>query len=85
MYKRQGIPFTGRSGLLGPLELTESEDGYFAKADTVDEEEVVVGDLDLDALYRFREENPLYFNVRLYDKYLPSLYEKGKRGNTHTV
>jgi len=44
-----------------------------------------VGDLDLDALYRFREENPLYFNVRLYDKYLPSLYEKGKRGNTHTV
>ena len=80
-----GIPFTGRSGLLGPLELTESEDGYFAKADTVDEEEVVVGDLDLDALYRFREENPLYFNVRLYDKYLPSLYEKGKRGNTHTV
>ena len=56
------------------FELTESEDGYFAKADTVDEEEVV-GDLDL-ALYRFREENPCGFNVRLYDKYLPSLYEK---------
>lgn len=72
-----GIPFTGKSGLLGPIELTPSEDGYFAKADTFDKEEVVVGDLDLDALYQFRDENPLSFNAKLYEKYLPGFYEKG--------
>jgi len=80
-----GIPFTGRSGLLGPLELTQSEDGYFARADTFDEEEVVVGDLDLDALYQFREENPLNFNVRLYEKHLPGLYDEGRKERTQSV
>ncbi len=79
-----GMPFTGKSGLLGPLELTQSEDGYFTQADTFDEEEVVVGDLDLDALYQFREENPLNFNVKLYEKYLPGLYEKGKKDRIQT-
>lgn len=77
-----GIVFTGRSGLLGPLELTPSEDGYFAQANTFDEEEVVVGDLNLDALYQFREENPLDFNVKLYEKYLPHLYDKGMKERT---
>lgn len=80
-----GIPFTGRSGLLGPLELTQSEDGYITQADTFDDEEVVVGDLNLDALYQFREENPLNFNVRLYEKYLPGLYEKGRKERTETI
>jgi len=74
-----GIPFTGRSGLLGPIELTPSEDGYFTQADTFDEEEVVVGDLDLDRLYQFREENPPDFNLRLYEEYLPGLYENGMK------
>ena len=74
-----GIPFTGKSGLLGPIELTPSEDGYFAKADTFDKEEVVIGDLDLDALYQFRDENPLSFNAKLYEKYLPGFYEKGMK------
>lgn len=77
-----GIVFTGRSGLLGPLELTPSEDGYFAQANTFDEEEVVVGDLNLDALYQFREESPLDFNVKLYEKYLPHLYDKGMKERT---
>ena len=77
-----GIVFTGRSGLLGPLELTPSGDGYFAQADTFDEEEVVVGDLNLDELHRFREENTLDFNVKLYEKYLPHLYEKGMKERT---
>lgn len=80
-----GIPFTGRSGLLGPIELTQSEDGYFTQADTFDEKEVVVGDLDLDRLYQFRGENPLDFNVRLYEKYLPGLYEKGMEERIETI
>jgi len=80
-----GIPFTGRSGLLGPLELTQSEDGYFTQANTFNEEEVIVGDLDLDALYRFREENPVNFNAKLYEKYLPDIYEKGIKERTEPV
>jgi len=38
-----------------------------------------VGNLDLDALYRFRDENPLDFNVELYQKYLPGLYNRSTR------
>ncbi len=71
-----GIPFTGRSGLLAPLEMTPSGDGVLAQARTFDQEEIVVGDLDLDALHRFRDENPLDFNVPLYEKYLPALYSR---------
>jgi predicted amidohydrolase len=80
-----GIPFTGRSGLLGPLELTQSENGYFTQADTFNDEEVVVGDLNLDALYQFREENPLNFNVTLYEKYLPGLYTEGQKERTQNT
>lgn len=69
-----GIPFTGRSGLLAPLEMTPSGDGWLSRAASFDQEEVVVADLDLDALRRFRDENPLDFNVRLYERYLPALY-----------
>lgn len=74
-----GIPFTGRSGLLAPLEMTPSGDGWLVRAASFDQEEVVVGDLDLDALYRFRDENPLDFNVELYEKYLPGLYNRSTR------
>lgn len=71
-----GITFTGRSGLFAPLEMTPSGDGVLAQARTFDQEELVVGDLDLDALHRFRDENPLDFNVPLYEKYLPALYNR---------
>jgi predicted amidohydrolase len=80
-----GIPFTGRSGLLGPLELTQSGNGYFTQADTFNDEEVVVGDLNLDALYQFREESPLNFNVTLYEKYLPGLYKEGQKERTQNT
>ncbi|MDI7248348.1 MAG: nitrilase-related carbon-nitrogen hydrolase, partial [Bacillota bacterium] len=73
-----GIPFTGRSGLLAPLEMTPSGDGWLARAASFNQEEVVVGDLDLDALRRFRDENPLDFNVALYEKYLPALYARAR-------
>ncbi|MDK2932028.1 MAG: hypothetical protein PWR07_2159, partial [Bacillota bacterium] len=74
-----GISFTGRSGLLAPLEMTPSGDGWLVRAASFDQEEVVVGNLDLDALYRFRDENPLDFNVELYQKYLPGLYNRSTR------
>lgn len=72
-----GMPFTGRSGLLAPLEMTPSGDGWLARAVSFDQEEIVVGDLDLDALRRFRDENPLDVNLALYEKYLPGLYRRG--------
>ena len=50
------MPFTENRNH-GPLELTQSEDGYFTQADTFDEEEVVVGDLDLDALTNLERKN----------------------------
>ncbi|MCR4426906.1 MAG: hypothetical protein NUW23_12095, partial [Firmicutes bacterium] len=69
-----GMTFTGRSAILAPLELTSGGDGFIAQARTCDQEEVVVGAIDLGALYRYRAENPLRFNIGLYQKYLPGLY-----------
>jgi predicted amidohydrolase len=71
-----GMPFTGMSGLLAPLEMTSSGDGWLARASSSEDEEVVVGDLDLDALRRFRDENALDFNVPLYEKHLPDAYDR---------
>ena len=64
-----GTSFTGRSALISPFELTQSGDGYLAKANTLTEEEIIVGEFNLDALHDFREKNPPNFNLGLYRKY----------------
>ncbi|MEA4885014.1 MAG: nitrilase-related carbon-nitrogen hydrolase [Clostridia bacterium] len=69
-----GETFTGRSAILAPIELSPGGDGILAQALTYDQEEIVVGEIDIPLLYSYRAENPLRFNLELYRKYLPSMY-----------
>jgi predicted amidohydrolase len=71
--------FQGRSGVYAPLEMTPNGDGIIAQAETVDREEILLADLDLAALRRFRQEQKLDFNLALYEKYLPRVYEAYRR------
>lgn len=66
------LVFTGRSAIFAPLDLTPRRDGVIQEAKTYNKEEVVVGEVDLNALRRFRERDPLLsdFNQEIYDKYL---------------
>ena len=85
-----GFTFRGRSGVYAPLEMTPNGDGIITQAGTVDREEVLLADLDLAALRRFRQEQRPDFNLALYEKYLPRVYEayrqmevKGRRLVVH--
>lgn len=74
-----GFTFRGRSGVYAPLEMTPNGDGIIAQAGTVDREEVLLADLDLATLRRFRQEQRPDFNLTLYEKYLPRVYEAYRR------
>jgi len=84
----------GVSGVYAPLAMTPRGDGILASAQTPDQEEIVLADLDLASLRRYRAEHPLDLN-RLYRRYLPSAYgaylrrtggrRASVRGSTHLV
>ena len=74
-----GFTFQGRSGVYAPLEMPPNGDGIIAQAETVDREEILLADLDLAALRRFRQEQGPDFNLALYKKYLPRVYEAYRR------
>ena len=74
-----GLTFQGRSGVYVPLEMTPSGDGIIAQAETADREEILLADLDLATLRRFRQEQGPDFNLALYEKYLPRVYEAYRR------
>ncbi len=73
-----GQTFTGRSAILAPLELSPGGDGMLAQASSYDNEEVVVADIDIPLLRKFRADNPLRFNLPLYRKYLPVMYRSAQ-------
>jgi predicted amidohydrolase len=74
-----GFTFRGRSGVYAPLEMTPNGDGIIAQTETVDREEILLADLDLAALRRFRQEQGPDFNLALYEKYQPRVYEAYRR------
>lgn len=74
-----GTVFQGRSGVYAPLAMTAGGDGVVAEAKTFDREEVVLADLDYQALAAFRRRHPLEFNLDLYRRYLPGAYAHDPR------
>lgn len=70
-----GLNFCGLSHIAAPLGLHDSDTTYLACAQTHDREEIIVADLDLVRLREFRSAHPRDFNVALYKKYLPRVYE----------
>lgn len=73
-----GLTLTGRAGIFAPLELTPAGDGILAQAQHFEREDVVVvADLDLGALRRLRATRGVHlgFNLALYRRYFPRVYE----------
>jgi predicted amidohydrolase len=77
-----GLPLSGRSAVYAPLPLSPSGDGILAEAATAEEEEVVVADLDLGALERYRAEFGPPFRPEVYQRYFPTIYHGHWRGVT---
>lgn len=71
-----GETATGATAIYAPLGLFSATEDTLATAQTVDQEEVVVADLDLEALREFRRRHPFDFNRPLYTRYLPAVYRK---------
>jgi predicted amidohydrolase len=71
-----GLNLAGRSCICAPMELTPKGDGMLAEAQSHDKEEVVVADLDLEALRDIRTSSRLWgdLNLALYQHYLPGIY-----------
>jgi predicted amidohydrolase len=74
-----GFHLRGPSLICAPLDLTPQGDGLLAKAQSDTAEEVLLADLDLAALHRYKAEHPLAFNLPLYEKYLPQAYAAYRR------
>lgn len=76
-----GLKLTGKTGIYAPMELTAKGDGIVQESDSYDKEEVVVATLDLTALesLRLSSENAHEFNVNLYQRHFPQLYELYKQ------
>ncbi len=72
-----GTVFEGRSQVVAPLALTPRGDGILAQAKTVDQEEVVVAEVDLAALRAYRVAYGPRWNLALYRRYLPRVYDEG--------
>lgn len=70
-----GLHLTGRSGVFAPMDMTPGRTGVLAQTPDPESECIVWADVDIAALRRFRAERPLHFNVELYEKYLPDVYE----------
>ena len=65
--KRRGLPAGDVTG----------GDGILAQASSHDDE-IVVADIDLDALHEYRASNPLRFNPKLYSNYPVGLYDRAR-------
>lgn len=71
-----GLGLTGVSGVYAPIELTPRNDGVLAESASHDQEDVVVADLDFEALRRFARDNPIDWRPDVYSRYLPRLYHR---------
>lgn len=72
-----GMDFAGKSGIYAPMELTKNKDGIVVEAESIDKEELVIGEVCLNKLYEFRRQKHTIGdrNLKLYEHYFPKLYE----------
>ncbi|WP_366923960.1 nitrilase [Metallumcola ferriviriculae] len=71
-----GMRLTGRSAIFAPLEITPNQDGILAQAESFDQQEMVISELDYKKLRQYRRQFGFesYLNKELCKKYLPHLY-----------
>jgi len=78
-----GMRLTGHAGIYAPLPITEHGDGCVAVSAEPEGEDLVVADLDIAALRRYRTEHPLQLNAALYERYFPRIYSGFWRGGAN--
>ena len=71
-----GLRFTGRSAIYAPLDISPGGDGILAQASSTEMEEIVIADLNLEALSSWRRTNPTVLPVELILRFLPELYQR---------
>lgn len=69
-----GIELTGQAGVYAPLPLTVNGDGIIAESDSFDSEEIVIAELDLTVLRRYRRAVRNEVNRDFEEKYFPDIY-----------
>lgn len=74
-----GLVFSGRSVVVGPMELTSDGSGLLARSEA-DGEDVVFADLDMDALRRYRKDPRIRPNRVFAQAYFPGVYQGFWRG-----
>lgn len=67
-----GFQFTGQSGIYGPLEITSGRNGIIAEAKSFDREDMVVAELNLNALVGLKDN--LDPRRELWERYFPQAY-----------
>ncbi len=75
-----GMRLTGHAGIYAPLALTPDGDGILAISTEPEGGTIVAADMDIAALHRYRQENPLQYNPALYEHYFPRVYSGFWRG-----
>lgn len=74
-----GMSFAGQSSIIAPMDLTQDGSGYLARAEGQGRE-VVIADLDLEALRAYREEPIVRPNPAFDESYFPDIYRGFWRG-----
>ncbi|MEC9488204.1 MAG: nitrilase-related carbon-nitrogen hydrolase [Halanaerobium sp.] len=74
-----GMSFTGKAGFYGPRGLTVVRDGIIAETDSYDRDQLLVAEIDLNLLARFRAEESGKGELQeeVIARYLPQLYDNG--------
>lgn len=68
------LKIRGKSAIYAPFELTPDRSGILARTETADREELLVADIDLDAIRATREERAARRNSSVIARYLPEMY-----------
>jgi len=74
-----GFKLTGQSGIYAPIPLTENKDGILAESRYHDREDIVMAELDLNDLRRYRKELDREINRDFEDRYFPDIYRVSKK------
>jgi len=77
-----GMKLTGKSAIVAPLALSPHGDGILAQVESYDREGMAVATLDLEALREYRQKVQVEasFNLDLYRRYFPAVYDLPERG-----
>ncbi|MFW6389784.1 MAG: nitrilase-related carbon-nitrogen hydrolase [Halanaerobiales bacterium] len=69
-----GYKFTGQAGIYAPIEMSSDKNGIIQEAESYDQEELIIADLNIDELHDFKRNNTELMNRQIWEKYFPDIY-----------